>query len=175
METPGQSADCPDQTVKPYVHPKTRTMRDSFKDAWSGLSLVYLTQRNLRVHVFLASLVGGVCLVLGLERNEVLMVLLAVASVLVAEMVNSLTETFTDMMRPEYSVQAKITKDIAAGGVLLAAVFSVVIGAVAFYPSLLDLPRRLSDFKKWRLVPFLVYTVLVLVPSFGGLFLWKEK
>lgn len=175
METPGNGIGGPGQGLKPYGQGKIRTVRDSFRDAWSGLSYVYRTQRNMRIHVFLAACSGGICLILGLGRSEVIMVSLAVACVLVAEVINTLTETFTDMMRPDYSVVAKLTKDIAAAAVLVAAMFSALIGFVAFYPALLTLPERLSEFKSTRLIPFAFYVLLTVGPSFAGLFAWKGK
>ncbi len=175
METPGNGIGGPGRRLKPYDNGKSRTVRDSFRDAWSGLSYVYHTQRNMRIHVFLAACAGGICLILGLGRSEVLMVSLAVACVLVAEVVNTLTETFTDMMRPDYSIVAKLTKDIAAAGVLVAAMFSALIGFVAFYPAFLTLPERLSEFRSTRLIPFAFYALLAVGPSLAGLLVWKEK
>ncbi|KRN19598.1 hypothetical protein IV79_GL001315 [Pediococcus claussenii] len=53
--------------------------------------------------------------------------------VLVAEIVNTLTENLVDMYtKGKYDIRAKKIKDLAAGGVLLSALFAAVIGIVIF-------------------------------------------
>mgnify|MGYP003902532377 FL=1 len=106
---------------------------------------------------------------LGVGRVEVLMVSLAIAAVLVSEVVNTVTESLTDLMEPEYSELAKVTKDVAAAGVLLTSMFAVLIGIIAFYPALMDLPARLSSFLDSRIGWFTVYSVFVVVPALAGL------
>lgn len=144
-------------------------IRRSFSHAWDGLLHVYKTQRNMRLHTLFATLVGAACLVLGVGRVEVLMVSLATAAVLVSEVVNTVTESLTDLMEPEYSELAKVTKDVAAAGVLLTSMFAVLIGIIAFYPALMDLPARLSSFLDSRIGWFTVYSVFVVVPALAGL------
>ncbi len=145
----------------------------SFGHAWSGLSYVYRTQRNMRIHVMSAALVGAACIVLGAGRLEVLMVSFAVAGVLVAEVTNTLAESLTDLMKPEFSRLAKITKDVAAAGVLLTAIFSVIIGIAVFLPLLPGLSARLDTFFWDRLAYFGAYVAIVVFPAVLGI--WKGK
>ncbi len=150
-------------------------VRRSFAQAWAGLVHVYKTQRNMRLHVLFASSVGALCLVLGVDRFELLMVTLAIAAVLVAEVVNTVTESLTDLMEPDLSNVAKTTKDVAAGGVLVASAFAVLIGLIAFYPAVFDLASRLRSFWSDRLGYFVVYSVLVVAPALAGLALGARK
>ncbi|OGY17523.1 MAG: hypothetical protein A2784_05175 [Candidatus Chisholmbacteria bacterium RIFCSPHIGHO2_01_FULL_48_12] len=110
--------------------------RISFKVAFSGLKYAFLTQPNFRVHSLIAALVLTTAVILKLSRLEWLVLLVAVTLVLIAEMINTSLEAATDLLAPEYQSQAKIAKDVAAGMVLLAAIFSVIIGLVIFIPHL---------------------------------------
>lgn len=147
-----------------------RPLAESFRHAAEGLSYVYLTQRNMRVHLFATALVGWGCILFGLSRVEVLMVVLAVAGVLLAEVVNTLAESLIDLLSPAYNPLAKTVKDVAAAGVLISSIFAVAIGAVAFVPALLDAPQRLGEFLDRRLGVFIAYAVVVVVPPLAGLF-----
>lgn len=151
------------------AHERSGALSRSFAWAWSGLSYVYRTQRNMRIHVALGALAGGVCIVLGVSRVEVLMVVLAVAGVLIAEVANTVAEALTDLMEPQLNPVAKVTKDVAAAGVLLGALFSVLIGFLVFYPALWELPVRLAGFVEHRVVYFGLYCLLAIVPSLAGL------
>lgn len=141
---------------------------ESFRYAWDGLSYIYVSQRNMRIHVFLASLAFGACIVGGVEKADFFMVALAVMAVLSAEVVNTLTESLVDLMNPEYSVIAKIIKDVAAAGVLLTAGFSLVVGAVVFLPLLGDLPGVFEGFVAHRWPYFLAHVVVFVLPSLWG-------
>jgi len=123
----------------------------------------------MRLHVLLATLAGAACIVLGVGRTDVLMVVLAIAGVLLAEVVNTVAESMTDLLEPRHNPIAKVVKDVAAAGVLLSAIFSVLIAVLVFYPALLELGPRLQSFLdgRWRL--FALYLVLVVLPALAGL------
>jgi diacylglycerol kinase len=148
---------------------RTHSLAESFRHAWEGLRYIYTTQRNMRIHVFIASLAMSASIILGLDRIEFLMVTLAVLGVLSAEVLNTLTESLVDLIEPEYSLVAKMVKDVAAAGVLLTAVFSVIIGAIAFYPALGNLPEILRDFTRYRWPNLLVQAVVFVLPSLWGM------
>ena len=147
---------------------QSRSLGDSFRHAWDGLRYIYVSQRNMRIHVFVASLVFAAGIAVGLGRTDLFMVALAVLGVLTAEVVNTLTESLVDFMKPGYSVIAKHIKDVAAAGVLQTAVFSVVIGAIVFYPVLGNLPGVFEEFARYRWRYFLAYVVVFVLPSLWG-------
>ncbi|MGE5580619.1 MAG: diacylglycerol kinase family protein [Bacillota bacterium] len=146
-----------------------RPVARSFAFAWAGLSYVYLTEPNMRLHVLFATLAGAACIVLGVGRTEVLMVVLAIAGVLLAEVVNTVAESMTDLLEPHHSPIAKVVKDVAAAGVLLSAAFSVLIAVIVFYPVIPELGLRLRTFLdvRWRL--FALYLAMVVLPALAGL------
>ncbi len=146
-----------------------RGLAESFRNAWSGLVHVYVTQRNMRIHLLFAALVGLACIVLQVGRLEVLMVSLAVAGVLVAEVTNTLAESMADLIEPRFNVLVKTIKDVAAAGVLLTAGFSVIVGGVVFFPLVSEIPARLQDFLQEPPRYFWGYVVVVIVPAVFGL------
>jgi len=152
----------------------SRSLSESFIHAWEGLTYIYATQRNMRIHLFIAALVVWVSIALGLGRTEFLMVTLAVLAVLSAEVVNTFAESIVNLMEPKFSQIAKIAKDVAAAGVLLTAVFAVLIGVIAFYPSLIDLGNRIEGLMKNRLVYFVIYGLVFVLPSFLGLIVCRR-
>lgn len=54
-------------------------------------------------------------------------------------MINTAIEEMTNLILKEHSQEAKIAKDVAAGAVLLAATFAVIVGVVVIVPNLLRL------------------------------------
>ena len=85
-----------------------------------------------------------------------------------------MAESLTDLMEPRYSPLAKVTKDVAAAGVLLTAVFSVIIGVAVFLPLLLvELPATLDTFMRERLGFFTAYAIVLVMPAAIGV--WKGK
>ncbi len=76
---------------------------------------------------------------LQLSINEWLWVTLAIFVVVVAEVLNTVVEAIVDLLvGHHYDAEAKKAKDVAAGGVLIAAFFAVVIGCLVFIPELLQ-------------------------------------
>ena len=107
-----------------------------FEYAFSGLWYALRTQRNVRVHVGIATLVIIAGIVLRISAVEFAILFITISSVFTAEMFNTVFELCVDLASPTYHPLAKIAKDVAAGAVLLSAIFSVVIGLFIFIPHL---------------------------------------
>jgi len=58
---------------------------------------------------------------------------LATFLVFAAEMVNTALEEVINLVKEEHSERARIAKDVAAGMVLLAAIFAVIVGVIVFF------------------------------------------
>src|SRR6201987_2213025 len=104
------------------------TLLDSFNYAFEGIIHVLRTQRNLRIHFAIAIVVIGAAAALGVQRDELIALLLAIAFVLVAEMVNSAIEGAIDVSTTSFDPNAKLAKDIAAGAVLISSATAVAVG-----------------------------------------------
>jgi undecaprenol kinase len=113
-----------------------RSWPDSFRHAWHGLTHVFKTQRNLRVHLVACVLVYAVAAVLGVSAVELAILTLAMALVVVCEVLNTVLEVAVDLFIDGYHPLAKIAKDVAAGAVLTAAFFAVLVGILVFVPHL---------------------------------------
>lgn len=79
---------------------------------------------------------------LGLSSTEWSVVFLAVALVLVLELLNSAVERIIDLLKPRLHHYVADIKDITAGMVLVASVGSVMVGLAIFMPHLVELFSR---------------------------------
>ena len=91
----------------------------------------------MRVHLGACVLVVLLAAWLGVGRAEWACLLLAMGMVTAAEAVNTAIEGLCDFIEEGHNAQIGKIKDIAAGAVLLAAVFAAAVGAVVFLPRLL--------------------------------------
>ena len=114
----------------------------SFVYAFRGLWYALRTQRNAKVHVTIAILAIALGIALHISTVEFAMVFVAITGVFIAELFNTVFEMCVDLASPEYHPLAKVAKDMAAGGVLLSAMLSIVIGLLVFEPHLWTLLRR---------------------------------
>ena len=108
------------------------TLLDSFNYAFEGIIHVLRTQRNLRLHFLAAILVFAAAIALGVARLQLIALVLAIAFVLVAEMLNTAIEGVIDVSTTSFDPNAKLAKDIAAGAVLIASVAALGVGYLVF-------------------------------------------
>ena len=105
----------------------------SFRYALEGIISAF-SEQNLRFHVISAVVVVLAGLFTGLSTTEWLIIILIIAFVIGAELINSAIERVVDLASPDIHPLAKQAKDIAAGAVLVFAVASVIIGLLIFLP-----------------------------------------
>lgn len=110
-----------------------------FGFAFKGIGYAVVTQLNFRVHLIAALTAGFLGCVLHISVNEWIWVIFCVALVLATELLNTAIELLTDMVSPEYHINAGHVKDTAAGAVLVTAIFSLVTGLIIFLPKILSL------------------------------------
>ena len=115
---------------------------ESFNYAFEGVIHVLRTQRNLRIHFLIAAIVLAAGVVVGVRRFELIALLLAIAFVLIAEMINTAIEHTIDVATTSFDPMAKLAKDIAAGAVLIASVNAVAIGYLVFADRIGDRSTR---------------------------------
>ena len=105
----------------------------SFFYAIRGIFFCIKTERNIRIHMSITFYVLVFSKFYDFTRSEFAIILLSIALVITAEMLNTATEASVDISSPNYSELAKKSKDIAAGGVLISAIFAFVIGITFFW------------------------------------------
>lgn len=111
----------------------------SFSFALEGIAHAFRTQRNFKVHVSiaLAVVIAGVALGISAEQWAILVV--TIALVLQAELVNTALEAVVDHVAPEFHALAKVAKDCAAGAVFVCALTAVIVGLLILGPKLIAL------------------------------------
>jgi diacylglycerol kinase (ATP) len=118
---------------------------ESFNFAFEGIIHVLRTQRNMRIHFLIAAVVLVVAFAAGVSKLELIALLIAIAFVLIAEMINTAIEGAIDVATTSFDPMAKLAKDIAAGAVLIATVTAVAVGYLIFSEQLARPSSRLLD------------------------------
>jgi diacylglycerol kinase (ATP) len=142
---------------------------ESFNYAIEGIVHVLRTHRNMRIHFAAAIVVLVAAVWIGVTRIELMLLLLAIAFVLVAEMINSAIEQAIDVATTSFDPLAKLAKDIAAGAVLIAAVTAVAVAYLVFSREIgeraSNVLERLRDAPITVTLIALVLTVLIVIAT----------
>lgn len=148
---------------------KRRTLADSFGDAARGFLYALKTERNMRIHVTAAVYVLFFSRFLGVTRGEFAVLLLAIALVITAEGFNTAIEMLCDFTQRSYNRFIGTTKDIAAGAVLISAVFAAFVGITVLWRPKELWALALGIFTSPVYCPvFILVTALALVFVFAG-------
>lgn len=116
-----------------------RRLIRNFGYAFKGLYYATATQLNFRIHLVLTAIAMLLGWYLKVSVNEWLWVLLCIAMVLTAELLNTALETLTDMVSPRYHKKAGHVKDVAAAAVVITAAFALAAGCIIFIPKFMAL------------------------------------
>lgn len=111
-------------------------LRKSFHYAFEGVSYVIRTQPNMKIHCIAAAIAVFLGFFFHLSEAEWLAVVLVIGFVMILEVINTAIETLVDLYTEDFHVLAKISKDTAAGAVLLMAILSVVVGCIVYLPKI---------------------------------------
>lgn len=121
---------------------KNHHLFQAMSHAFDGIVAMLKEERNMRFHVLAAMLAVIVGWYLHIDTAEWLWILLVIFLVFAAEFLNTVTEAVTDLLSDHhYDINVKKAKDVAAGGVLLAALFALAVGLIIFVPRILVLIR----------------------------------
>ncbi|HST25446.1 MAG TPA: diacylglycerol kinase [Gaiellaceae bacterium] len=148
---------------------RSLSLIDSFNYAIEGLIHVLRTHRNMRIHFAVAVAVLVAAVWKGVNRFELIALLLAITFVLITEMINSAIEQAIDLATTSFDPLAKLAKDIAAGAVLIAAVNAIAVGYLvfshAFSTSASSVLERLRDLPTEVTIIALVLTILLVIAT----------
>lgn len=109
----------------------------SFSYAFNGIWKCVQDGSNFKIHLFVALLVVIMGFSLRISVSEWMVILLCTGFVLSMEMVNTALEQLCDVVHKEYHPGIKLTKDIAAGAVLVSAIVALVCGLLIFIPKII--------------------------------------
>jgi diacylglycerol kinase len=109
----------------------------SFSFAIKGIYAFFKNENNARVHLLASVAVVITGFFFHLEKSEWLWISIAIALVWITEAINTAIEKLVDLISPDFNSKAGEIKDLAAGAVLLAAIFSLVVALVIFIPKII--------------------------------------
>jgi diacylglycerol kinase (ATP) len=148
---------------------RSPSVLQSFNYAFEGVIHVLRTQRNMRIHFAAAVVVLVLAFAYDVTKLELIALLIAIAFVLLAEMVNTAVEATIDVATTSFDPLAKLAKDIAAGAVLIASGVAIAVGYLVFADRLGQPSYRLVN--RVREVPInltliaLLLTIIVVIAS----------
>ena len=119
------------------TEPKKFSPKDrlaSFGNAFRGIRNMCATQHNAWLHATATSIVFSAGVVFRLSNLEWCCLILCFMAVWTTEALNTAVELVIDLVSPEYHPLAGKAKDVAAGAVLIAAIGSLIVGALVFAP-----------------------------------------
>jgi len=100
--------------------------------AIEGFFYALKTERNFKIHIFIAICVITGSLFLKIPLSEFLIILIFISLVFGAEIINTSIENFSNLFTIENHKEIKKIKDIAASSVLVASFFSFIGGYLIF-------------------------------------------
>lgn len=115
-----------------------RRLMKSFGYAFSGCWYLLRHERNFQVHFVAVIVTVAAGIFFNLSNIEWCAIVLAMMVVLLGEAMNSAIEKLCDLVQPSQDERIKTIKDVAAAGVLLAAMGAVVIAIFVFLPKIMD-------------------------------------
>ncbi len=119
------------------------TLVESFTHAFNGLSISFITQRNIRIESFALVCVFLFGSLMNITIIDLFISLSTIIVVIVAELLNTSVEFLADFSSNEkYYEEIKLVKDIAASAVSVSVVFCLFMNVVIFTPYIITILQR---------------------------------
>lgn len=140
-----------------------KSLMNSFNHAINGFLQSFKMERNMKIHVALAVVVTIAALLTQVTRFEMIALVLVIAFVFFAELFNTAIEAAVDIAsKGEYNELARIAKDVAAGGVFVAAMSALVVGYLVFFRKLYTISYASVSYIN-NLPAYITFAALMLV------------
>lgn len=110
-----------------------RNFIQAVSNAVNGIVYCATTQTNIRKQLILGTIIMILSLFYNFTTAEFFCLTFAVFFVIFAEMENTAIETLVDLFVDVYHPKAKVTKDVAAGAVVLSAINAIVVAYFLFF------------------------------------------
>ncbi|MCK5537695.1 MAG: diacylglycerol kinase family protein [Bacteroidales bacterium] len=111
---------------------------NSFKYAFSGLSVLIREEHNARIHLIAAITVIVLGFLLRINSLEWIILVITISLVFAIEAINSAIEALADFVTVQKHFQIKKTKDLAAAAVLIVSMGAIIVGVIIFLPKMLN-------------------------------------
>jgi len=120
--------------VKSFLISRIRSFGHAFRGWWH----VIHTQQNAWIHAIVSTAVLALGLWLGLPPRDWAVLVLTIAIVWAAEIINTAIEAVVDLASPAKHPLAKVGKDVGAAAVLIAALAAMGVGLLILGPPLIE-------------------------------------
>ena len=117
---------------------KNKNVEQALKNATNGIMLAAKGEKSIHREFGITIVVLILAVIFKISKIELILVILAIALVIVTEMINTAIELCIDMYTDKFSMFAKKAKDIAAGAVVISIVFAGFIGTLVFYDKVME-------------------------------------
>jgi diacylglycerol kinase len=114
----------------------------SLRTAIHGIGTLLRYEHNARIHLFILVIVIIAGILLRISATEWLAILFVSGLVFISECFNTAVEYLSDLITDKLNENIRRAKDVAAAGVLISAIISVVTGLVIFIPEICRLIRK---------------------------------
>jgi len=138
-----------------------------FKYAFSGIWYAIKTESHFRFHICAAIGTTMFTEYFDLSRYDYLFLFLAISLVLSSELINTTIEHTVDLITQEYSLKAKVAKDVSASFVLVTSIFALCVAKVLFLGKGILIESLLDAFTNGKYIIFFIITVIFV---HGGIF-----
>ena len=119
---------------------KNHHFKQSMQHAINGIKTVFQDERNFRFDVVAAIVVVIFGFFLKIERLEWYWIVFCIFLMFILEMLNTVVEQLVDLMvEHNYHLAAKKAKDVAAGVVLMGAIFVLLMASGIFIPKIVQM------------------------------------
>ncbi len=119
------------------MYMKNKKLINSFKYAFKGIGSSFFSERNMKIHVSIMLIVIIMGIILKISFWEWIICIGWFALVIGGEMFNTAIEQVVDIAMPKKDPRAKLAKDVSAGGVLVFAIGSAIVGLLIFIPKII--------------------------------------
>jgi len=141
---------------------KIKKTLESFNNAINGIIDTVRTERNMKIHLIVALCILIASFFFDITRYEFLILAVTITMVIAAELINTAIEATIDMTTNYYHPLAKISKNAAAGAVLITAINALLVGYIIFWDKLsnfsFDFIKKVKNSE-----PYTMFIVLVIV------------
>ena len=104
--------------------------------AFNGALLLIKTESSIKIQFAIALLMTIAGFYFNISTNEWLVQFLSIGIVMSIEGVNTAIEEIANFIHPEHHKKIGLIKDIAAGAVFIASIFSTIIGFIIYLPKI---------------------------------------
>jgi diacylglycerol kinase (ATP) len=110
----------------------------SFRNAWNGFRVLLRHEYNLYIQLSIGFIVIVAGFYFDISRLEWMVQSTAIGLVIFSELVNTAVEKIMDLVHPDYSLQVKNIKDMAAASVLFTVAIAITVGLLIYWNRMFD-------------------------------------